>query len=356
MAVIEIATGDVVDADVEALVNTVNCVGVMGRGVALRFKQAFPTNYREYRAVCDRRELRPGRMFVHATGRITNPHYVINFPTKDHWKGRSQIGYIDDGLAALVEEIRRLDIHSIALPPLGCGLGGLDWDVVRPKIEKALQHLTDLHVVLYEPVESSVVPASSQSQRSPKMTRGRAVLLELIQRYRLGLMEPWISLLEIHKLMYLMQEAGEDLKLRFVQAPYGPYAENLNHALRPMDGHFLTGATDFGDAPGTRIEPTVDGLAESAAYMPFDTHTSRRIERLSRLIRGFETPFGMELLATVHWAGTRMGAADVETAIRLIYQWNERKRQFEERQIRIAWDALVTQGWVNPTSPPSSAE
>ena len=150
---IRYARGDILNADAEALVNTVNCVGVMGRGIALQFKRAYPANFKAYAAACERNEIQPGRMFVFETGTFTNPKYIINFPTKRHWRGKSRIEDIEAGLAALAEEIRTRDIRSIAIPPLGSGLGGLDWAEVKPLIERAVANVPQVDVVVYEPVE-----------------------------------------------------------------------------------------------------------------------------------------------------------------------------------------------------------
>jgi O-acetyl-ADP-ribose deacetylase (regulator of RNase III) len=148
---IELTQGDLLCADAEALVNTVNCVGVMGRGIALQFKKVFPENFKHYKAVCDRKELTPGKMFIYDLNSLYNPRYVVNFPTKRHWKGKSRMEDIEAGLQTLVEEMRKRGIRSIASPPLGCGLGGLRWTDVRAKIEEAFQDLTDVQVLLYEP-------------------------------------------------------------------------------------------------------------------------------------------------------------------------------------------------------------
>lgn len=148
---IEYKTGDLLCEDAEAIVNTVNCVGVMGRGISLQFKKAFPENFRVYAAACKRDEVQPGRMFIFETGGLTNPRLIINFPTKRHWRGKSRMEDIESGLAALVRVIDERGICSIAIPPLGSGLGGLDWPRVREKIAAALQDLSSVCAIVFEP-------------------------------------------------------------------------------------------------------------------------------------------------------------------------------------------------------------
>lgn len=148
---VEITEGNLLDADVEALVNPVNCVGVMGRGLALEFKRAFPAAFREYKRACAAGEVRPGHMHTVATGQHVGPRFVINFPTKRHWKNASQMEDIEAGLVALVAEVRRHGLQSIAVPPLGCGLGGLDWNDVRPRIERAFADVPDVRALVFAP-------------------------------------------------------------------------------------------------------------------------------------------------------------------------------------------------------------
>jgi O-acetyl-ADP-ribose deacetylase (regulator of RNase III) len=339
--------GDILAADAEALVNTVNCVGVMGRGIALQFRKAFPENYEAYKAVCDRKELQPGRMFVQALGQLTNPRYVINFPTKDHWKGKSRLKDIESGLVALVDEVRRLGIHSIAIPPLGCGLGGLDWLDVRPRIEQAFAALPEVEVMLYEPAGAPVPAAMVKADTAPKMTVGRAALLGLMNRYLAALMDPFVSLLEVHKLMYFMQEEGEPLRLRFTKALYGPYAENLRHVLSEIEGHFIQGYADAEDAPGKQIELIPAAVAAAQTFLDCHPDTAKRFDRVVDLVEGFETSFGMELLATVHWVATRERGATLDQAIAATHAWNRRKQMFTPAQIGIAWDVLKHKGWLS---------
>lgn len=149
----ECKSGDILAEDAEALVNAVNCVGAMGRGLALQFKNAFPANFDAYDKACKREEVRPGRMFVFETGLLTNPRYIVNFPTKRHWREKSRMEDIDSGLDDLRLIIKEKGIRSIAIPPLGCGLGGLDWNDVRPMIEKILRGIANLRVVIFEPID-----------------------------------------------------------------------------------------------------------------------------------------------------------------------------------------------------------
>lgn len=339
---VEYAQGDILRADAEALVNTVNCVGVMGRGVALHFKRAYPENYRAYAAACKRGEVEPGRMFVYDTGG-RSPRLIVNFPTKRHWRGKSRIEYIEQGMHALVREIREREIHSIAIPPLGSGLGGLDWQQVRPLIERALAQVPQVRAILYEPGGATPEPVAA---RAPKMTAGRAALVGLIGRYLSGMMDTSISLLEVHKLMYFLQEAGEPLRLRYVKATYGPYAENLRHVLADVNGHLIAGYSADGDAPDEQVR-VLPGAAERAdAYLAEHPRTHARFDRVGQLVDGFETPFGLELLATAHWVATQERAGEGERMVRAFYAWNPRKRRFTPAQIALAGERLHEQGWL----------
>ena len=343
---IEFTTGDILRADAEAMVNTVNCVGIMGRGVALQFKNAFPANFKAYEAACAREEVRPGKMFVFETRDLTGPKFIINFPTKRHWRGKSRMEDIESGLKALVEEVRNRGIRSIAVPPLGSGLGGLNWADVRPRIEAALCGVNDLHVIVFEP---NSAPVATKSREVPNMSPGRAALVVLIHRYLGGLMDPFVTLLEIHKLMYFMQEAGEPLRLKYVKAPYGPYAENLRHVLHAVEGHLVSGYVDGGDAPDKQIELVPGAVQDAEAFLNENRETVSRFDRVGKLVEGFETPFGLELLATVHWVVTRENAVDADDAAARVYLWNERKRRFSPRQIGIAFETLRANGWLAAT-------
>ena len=344
---IDYRNGDILKDESEALVNTVNCVGVMGRGIALQFKDAYAGNFKEYAIACKRGDVKPGEMLVYETNELTGPRYIINFPTKRHWRGKSRIEDIKSGLKGLTEVLRQKRIHSVAIPPLGSGLGGLNWADVRPLIEIAMRALPDVRVTVYEPKGAPSTETMSHSRNVPTMTAGRAALVELINRYLGGLQDPQVSLLEVHKLMYFLQESGEPLRLKFQVAPYGPYAENLRHVLHAVEGHLISGYADGGDAPDKELLLVPGAIEDATAFLAEHDDTRARFDRVSELVNGFESPFGLELLATIHWLIKNASISTLSALVDHTYAWNERKRKFTRRQIGIAADVLARKGWTH---------
>jgi len=342
---ITLTSGDILQADAHALVNTVNCVGVMGRGIALQFKKRFPKNFKEYQRVCKEGRLVPGRMLVHDLGTFTSPRFIINFPTKKHWRGKSNIEDVRSGLQALVAAVEEHEIGSVAIPPLGCGLGGLDWYEVRPLIEQAFRHLADrVDVLIYEPAGAPEPKAMATTPQRPKMTVGRAALVGLMRRYLAAVMDPAVSLLELHKLMYFMQEAGEPLRLQYNKGPYGPYASNLRHVLNQIEGYLVSGYADGDDQPDKPLEILAGAASEAERFLDDHPPTHARFDAVARLISGFESAYGLELLSTVHWVAAHEGAMNPDEAVTRTHAWNERKRMFPPEHIRRAWQALTERG------------
>lgn len=337
---LEWATGNLLMADVEALVNTVNCVGVMGKGIALQFKQAFPENNRVYERACRAKQVRPGAMLVVPTGRMVNPKYIINFPTKKHWKGKSRLEFVKDGLASLVDEVVSRRISSIAIPPLGCGNGGLEWSDVCPLIQEAFAPHPAVRALIFAPVRSPKPDAMPVATERPRMTRARALLLKLIQLY--GRPGYRLSRLEIQKLAYFLQEANEPLKLAFVKHKFGPYAENLNFVLQRLEGHLIRGYGDRSRASQIVLIPPAGEEADS--FIEGDKEAQERLRQVADLIEGFETPYGLELLATVHWVAKKELplATDPDIAVAKVQSWNVRKQKvFSPEHIKLAWQRVA---------------
>ena len=344
---IEYRTGDLFTADVEALVNTVNCVGVMGRGVALQFKKSFPDNFKAYAKACKQGEVEPGRMFI--TERLDNPKYIINFPTKRHWRGKSRIDDIKSGLDALANEIRERRIQSIALPPLGSGLGGLHWPDVRERIESALAEIpSNVRVIVFEPRSPTEPNVMARLTDAPEMNASRAALIMVVDDYLGGRKTGTITLLELHKLMYFLQVAGEPLKLRYEKLHYGPYADNLRHVLLRFEGHYLSGYFDGGNEPDKSLVLMPGAVNDAQAFLDGSTDTNARLHEVAALTDGHREPNAMELLATVHWVIDHEGADNIADVVRRVRTWNTHKRDsFYSEEIAQACRTLVARGWLS---------
>jgi O-acetyl-ADP-ribose deacetylase (regulator of RNase III) len=348
--VISKGEGNLLRAEVDALVNTVNTVGVMGKGIALQFKRAYPAMFKAYEAAAKAREIRLGKVFVWETEQLTGPRFIVNFPTKGHWRGRSRLADIEAGLSDLIRVVRERDISSIALPPLGCGNGGLNWSDVEPLIVNASSALPDVHFILYPPKGAPSAAAMQTNERRPRMTLGRAALIALLDSYS-EQASASASLIESQKLMYFLQIAGEPLRLHYEKNLYGPYADNLRHVLKVVEGHYLQG---FGD--GSR--PVMDAesldvlpgaMDDARAFLSEHPDTEQRIERVLELANGYETPYGLELLASVHWIANEdpIPVQDVDHLIAKVQSWTPRKgRMFTDKHIRSAWESLHDKGWI----------
>jgi O-acetyl-ADP-ribose deacetylase (regulator of RNase III) len=345
--------GNLLEANVEAFVNTVNTVGVMGKGIALMFKETFPENFRAYEAACKREEVQIGRMFVTERQDMYGPKWIINFPTKEHWRSPSHIEWIEEGLKDLVRVIRENKINSVAIPPLGTGNGGLDWQDVRPKIEAELKALPDVEVVIYEP--TPMYQNVAKRTGVEKLTPARALIAELVRRY-------WVlgiecTILEIQKLAYFLERSIEEcqlknpLGLKFAANKFGPYSKKLHHLLNALDGSYLhcdkrladASAFDlirFDDKKRNRVAAYLNS-GEAKIYLP-------ALEATEQTIDGFQSPLGMELLATVDWLlqqrGIRPNVAAIKDALKAWPGGNEaaerKLKLFDDRLLGLALDRV----------------
>jgi O-acetyl-ADP-ribose deacetylase (regulator of RNase III) len=213
-------------------------------------------------------------------------------------------------------------------------------------IEQAFISLPEVHVEVYEPKGAPEPEAIVDHTTTPRMTPGRAALLGLMRRYLGALMDTSVSLLEIHKLMYFLQETGEPLRLDYAKAPYGPYAKNLRHVLNRIEGHFVTGYGDAEDRPDRKIELRPDASERAEEFLKTHEKTRERLDRVGNLISGFETPYGMELLSSVHWVAKYEGADSPDEALARTYEWAERKKMFKPDHLQVAWRVLQDKGWL----------
>lgn len=342
---LELKHNDLLKQQADAIINTVNCVGVMGKGIALQFKKAFPENYKAYAKACKNNEVKIGKMFIYQTGFLdSNIHskYIINFPTKEHWRGNSKIEYIEKGLDDLYNVIQDLNIKTLAMPPLGCGNGGLNWTDVKKLIINKLSPIEDLILYLYEPQISVLKTTSLVGKSVPKLTKIRVAVCKAIERYRE--LDYCLSHLEVQKLMYFFELTGETRSLNFEHQKFGPYSDKLRHVLNSIDGYYIDGFKDSLHAEIHIKSNMLERINEEFKNYP---DLDARFKRLSDLISGFETPFSMELLATVHWVITQEGAKTRDDVISKVHSWSERKaKMFTPEYIDIAINRLKNYKWI----------
>lgn len=345
--------GNLLEARAEALVNTVNTVGVMGKGIALMFKERFAENFRRYAAACKAKEVQTGKMFVTQVHELDGPRWIVNFPTKQHWRTRSRMEWVVEGLQDLRRFLVEQQVKSIAIPPLGAGNGGLEWADVREQIERELGDL-DIDILVFEPTKQYQNVAKRAGVE--KLTPARALIAELVRRYWVLGME--CSLLEIQKLAWFLERAIErynpgdnPLDLQFVAHKYGPYANRLDHLLNNLDGSYLHSEKRISDAdPLDVIWFDDERKAFVQTYLKSEAKAyTQALESTATLIDGFESPFGMELLATVDWLLAREGVAPNVPALREgLRHWRggldaaaRKDRLFDDRALGIALERLT---------------
>lgn len=339
---IDSKTGNIFESNAEALVNTVNTVGVMGKGIALQFKERYPENYFAYRKACKDGQIDVGAMFVTAVNQVEGPKWIINFPTKKHWKGKSEMSFVERGLDDLIQVIVEHGIQSIAIPPLGAGNGGLNWGDVKELINKKLASV-NIEIQLYEP---TFIAAPEVKSQNIGLTKSRALILELIKEYKeLGFD---VTHLEIQKLAYFLQRMGQfDLRLQYKKWTYGPFAYNLQHLLNHLEGSYIIGQTKIMDSkPLNNLYLIKEKTSEFRVYIEENATIveKKRLEDVKCLIDGFESPFGLELLSTIDWIIDNKEAQidDADGLYQAVLKWNDHKaKSIKKDHIDIAAKRLA---------------
>lgn len=350
---IRFVQGNLLEASVDALVNTVNTVGIMGKGIALMFKEHFPENFEAYARACERGDVRVGKMFVTENKKLFGPRWIINFPTKTHWRVRTKFEWIEAGLQDLANIIVEKGIRSIAIPPLGCGNGGLDWREVRPLIVHALETIEGVETTIYEPTPRYQNVAKRIGVE--KLTPARALVAEMVRRYCLLGID--CSVLEVQKLAWFLERGVKRLRLadpfdfRFSANKYGPYSDRLRHLLDSLDGSYLRCDKRLADAGPLDLIWFNEQMRErSNAYLNSGEGKTYAgvLQWASTVIDGFESPLGMELLATVDWLIQMQGVEPTPSEVIVgLEHWpggvaaGQRKLKiFNERLIDIALNQL----------------
>lgn len=334
--------GNLLNSDAQALVNTVNTMGVMGKGIALQFKEAYPENFRVYKKACDNKELAPGKLLLVRELDLSGERVIINFPTKTQWWLKSKYSYVEDGLKELARVIEEENIQSIAIPPLGCGNGGLKWEKVKALIEKYLTGL-EADIIVYEPNEAIKELLQKEGpNKEAKLTPARAMLLYALYQYEsLGEAS---SLFVANKLAYFLQRMGEPLRLKFVASHYGPYSVQVGHVLYALNGVYLHGLEQKKAKAFELLKLNYDKEKEVQQYVDtqLSTEQKSRLKGLTHFMEGFQSAFSLELLATVDYMLQEDAHLEEEQLLERLQEWSARKtKMFKPAYIQVAYEHLA---------------
>lgn len=339
-------TGNLLDAPTEALVNTVNTVGVMGKGIALQFKERFPGNFKIYADACKKGEVRVGKMLVVRENTLNGEKIIVNFPTKTEWFKKSQYRYIEEGLIDLAKVIAEHKIKSIAIPPLGCGNGGLKWDMVQPMMDQYLGHLAQVDIQIYQPNDAvKEILRQEAVKKEVALTPARAMLLYALFKYeKFGELATVFS---ANKLAYFLQESGEPMRLQFVPYKYGPYAQAIEKVLYALNGKYLTGMEQMQARAFEPLQLNYEAYDEVEKYVhtTLSSEQKQRLENVFNVIDGFETTLSLEILSSTHFLLRENPQLTENQLFEKIQGWNERKRNLITKEyIHIATEHLRTYG------------
>ncbi|MFZ4477210.1 MAG: type II toxin-antitoxin system antitoxin DNA ADP-ribosyl glycohydrolase DarG [Saprospiraceae bacterium] len=342
----EYITGNLLEAQTEALVNTVNTVGVMGKGIALQFKERFPVNFKIYADACKKGEMQVGKMLVVKEHTLQGEKIIINFPTKVEWFKKSQYSYIEAGLKDLAKVIEEHKIKSIAIPPLGCGNGGLKWEKVKPMMDQYLGHPGHIDIQIFEP--NDAVKAILQQEAVKKavgLTPARAMLLYALFKYeKLGEVA---SVFSANKLAYFLQKSGEPMRLQFVPYKYGPCAQAIEKVLYALNGKYLKGMEQMQARAFEPLQLNYETYGEVEQYIHtnLSTDQKQRLDSVFSIMDGFESTLSLEILSSVHYLISENPQLTEDQLFDLIQEWNERKKNLVTKEyVHIALEHLNAYG------------
>jgi len=339
-------TGNMLEAETEALVNTVNTVGVMGKGIALQFKERFPVNFKIYADACKKGEMKVGKMLVVKENTLNGEKLIINFPTKTEWFKKSQYSYIEVGLKDLVRVIEEYKIKSIAIPPLGCGNGGLKWEKVKAMMDKYLGQLPNIAIQIYEPNEAvKEILQKEEVKKEVGLTAPRAMLLYALFKYeKLGEVA---TIFSANKLAYFLQKSGEPMRLQFVPYKYGPYAQAIEKVLYALNGKYLSGMEQMQARAFEPLQLNYKKYDEVEMFVNtnLSSDQKQRLESVFTIIDGFETTLSLEILSSAHFLISENPNLTEDQLFEKIQDWNERKKSLVTKEyITIALEHLNNYG------------
>lgn len=340
ITMIRFVKGNLFESEAEALVNTVNTVGVMGKGIALQFKKMYPNNYKNYKTECKLGKVEIGRLLVTEDQNVaTGKKIIINFPTKKHWRQPSKYKYIELGIQELVKLIDERKIKSIAIPPLGAGNGGLKWYKVKEILERYLSQIIDCDIVIYTP--NNEVKEQLKKERV-KLTPARALLLYVL--YDLVKNGEFVSEFASEKVCYFLQKFGAKkfLKLEYNAHFYGPYSGKVRHLLFHLNGSYILGFGSKDKKPFDNLSLIMEAESDVNSFVNDDKELKKIAENTKKLLNGFYSSFGLELLSSIDYIMSKSDVRELEFVKNELASWNDRKKTLfnNDDYIKITLDRL----------------
>jgi O-acetyl-ADP-ribose deacetylase (regulator of RNase III)/uncharacterized protein YwgA len=326
-------TGNILDSNAQALVNTVNTVGVMGKGVAFQFKKAYPNNFKAYREACQLNKIDIGKIFVTKDSNLNSGEkIIINFPTKKDWRKPSEYSFIEKGLDDFIRIVSIYQIQSVALPPLGAGNGGLDWETVKTIIERKLSAL-DIDILVFEPTHE--IKECMKKERV-KLTEARALLLYVL--YDLVRNGEFVSEFSSEKICYFLQKFGAEkyFRLHFEPNFYGPYSGKVRYVLNYLNGSYVMGYSDMDKKPFAPLTLAFDGYETIQSYINSKQELAEIANNTTKFLTGFYSDFALELLSSVDFLIETNKTYDVQTIAQKLEEWSDRKRTMFANQEYVA--------------------
>lgn len=314
--------GNILDSEAQALVNTVNTVGVMGKGIALQFKKAFLNNFKAYEEACKRKEIKIGKLFVTRDRNLnTGEKIIINFPTKTDWQKPSEYSYIEAGLNDLISVIKNYEIKSIAIPPLGSGNGGLEWERVKKMIDDKLNSI-DVEIFVFEPTSQII---EHLKKERVKLTDARALLLYVL--YDLVKNGEYASEFSSEKVCYFLQKFGAKkyFNLKYEPKFYGPYSGKVRFVLNVLNGSYLMGFSDMSKKPFDPLTLISDGYEDVKKHIESKPELIEIAKNTICFLNGFYSDFALELLSSIDYIVTNQKTFDKEFVSNKLSEWSNRK-------------------------------
>ncbi len=315
--------GNILESNAQALINTVNTVGIMGKGIALQFKKAYLSNFKAYAEACKRKEIDVGKLFVtHDSNLSSGEKMIINFPTKKDWRKPSEYSYIESGLDNLVKIIEEKQIKSVAIPPLGAGSGGLEWEKVKKIIEQKLSYL-NIEIFIYEP---TVQIKEHLKKERVKLTDARALLLYVL--YDLVKNGEYVSEFSSEKICYFLQRFGAKkyFKLKYEPNFYGPYSGKVRFVLNILNGSYVMGFSDMNKKPFEPLTIVADGYDTVKKHIQDKQELLVIAKKTTNFLNGFYSDFALELLSSIDYITSKNQTFEKGIISRELEEWSNRKR------------------------------